>query len=116
CNATVERVESSMWSLEAAIQRYEWGSRTAIPELLHREADGTPWAEAWFGAHPLAPSTLAEAAQPLDAAIAAHPSSLLGEDIRRAFGDDLPYLFKIIAPASPLSLQVHPSREHAAES
>ena len=48
-----------MWELDSRIQHYDWGSTTAIPEFLGRPADGAPWAEAWYGAHPLAPSTLA---------------------------------------------------------
>lgn len=104
-----------MWELESRLQHYAWGSTTAIPEFLGRAADGTPWAEAWFGAHPLAPSSLATG-QTLDAAIAADPRRFLGDGVHRAFGDRLPYLLKVIAPETPLSLQVHPSREHAAES
>ncbi|RII89858.1 mannose-6-phosphate isomerase, class I, partial [Clavibacter californiensis] len=30
---------------------YAWGSRTAIAELLGREASGGPEAELWLGAH-----------------------------------------------------------------
>ena len=32
----------------------------------------------------------------------------MGADIVARFGDQLPYLFKVIAPNQPLSLQVHP--------
>ena len=37
---------------------YDWGSRTAIAELLGREASGGPEAELWFGAHPGSPSVV----------------------------------------------------------
>lgn len=104
-----------MWELEGRVQRYPWGSRTALPAFLGAEADGEPWAEIWFGAHPLAPAGL-PGARSLDAVIAADPERLLGEDVRRAFAGRLPYLLKLIAPERPLSLQVHPTREHAAES
>lgn len=104
-----------MWELEGHIQHYAWGSGTALPEFLGREADGTPWAEVWYGAHPLAPSALAGGRR-LNDAIRADPRRLLGEGVLRAFGDRLPYLLKVIAPERPLSLQVHPDREHAAES
>ena len=108
-----------MWELDSRIQHYDWGSTTAIPEFLGRPADGAPWAEAWYGAHPLAPSTLAtgqDAGAGLDAAIAADPRRMLGDGVERAFGARLPYLLKVIAPEKPLSLQVHPDREHAQES
>lgn len=108
-----------MWELDSRIQHYDWGSTTAIPEFLGHPADGAPWAEAWYGAHPLAPSTLAtgqDAGAGLDAAIAADPRRMLGDGVERAFGARLPYLLKVIAPEKPLSLQVHPDREHAQES
>ncbi len=37
--------------LEGVVQRYAWGSPTAIPELLGTAADGGPQAELWLGAH-----------------------------------------------------------------
>lgn len=104
-----------MWELEGRIQHYAWGSSDALPGFLDRASDGRPWAEVWFGAHPLAPSTLAEGHE-LDEVIAADPCGLLGADVARAFDSRLPFLLKVIAAEQPLSLQVHPSREHAAES
>ncbi|MFC7464870.1 mannose-6-phosphate isomerase, class I [Brachybacterium sp. GCM10030252] len=104
-----------MLGLDGRLQHYAWGSTTALPEFLGREADGTPWAEAWFGAHPLAPATIPGGGR-LDAVIAADGPALLGEDVGRAFQGRLPFLLKVIAPERPLSLQVHPTREHAAES
>ncbi|WP_087485817.1 mannose-6-phosphate isomerase, class I [Brachybacterium massiliense] len=104
-----------MQALEGQIQHYLWGSQSAIPEFLGRTPDGSPWAEAWYGAHPVAPSLLADGRR-LDDVITADPATMLGEGVLRAFSDRLPYLLKVIAPAKPLSLQVHPKREHAAES
>ena len=105
----------SMLGLTGRRQSYDWGSRTAIPEFLGQETDGGPFAELWFGAHPLAPSTVSSG-RTLDEAIAEAPAAILGEDIDRAFGGRLPYLLKVIAADRPLSLQVHPTREHAEES
>ncbi|MDN6401190.1 MAG: mannose-6-phosphate isomerase, class I [Brachybacterium sp.] len=104
-----------MFALGSHLQHYAWGSTTALPAFLGRAADGSPWAEAWFGAHPLAPATAPDGAG-LDAVIAADPERMLGADVARAFGGQLPFLLKVIAPERPLSLQVHPTREHAAES
>lgn len=109
-----------MWELEGRLQHYAWGSAAALPQFLQREADGQPWAEVWFGAHPLGPARLQGASAldgtGLDQAIRAEPRRMLGEAVQRAFGGALPYLLKVIAPERPLSLQVHPTREHAAES
>ncbi|BDA63669.1 mannose-6-phosphate isomerase, class I [Actinomyces capricornis] len=102
-----------MESLEPARQRYDWGSSTAIPELLGREPDSDPWAEAWYGTHPAGCTRLADGTS-LREHIDADPQRLLGQDVVHRFGTGLPYLFKIIAPQRALSLQVHPSLEQAA--
>lgn len=96
-------------------QRYAWGSPTVLPRFLRTAADGEPWAELWFGAHPLAPATVAPSNLALNEAISADPEGMLGDSVARAFDGALPYLMKLIAPAEPLSLQVHPTREHARE-
>lgn len=101
-----------MYRLSNAVQHYAWGSPTAIPTLLGIEPTGEPVAEAWFGAHPSAPSSCltADGRQVASAPelIAADADRMLGEDVAARFGPSLPYLLKLIAADSPLSLQVHP--------
>lgn len=104
-----------MWKIDPSIRHYTWGSAQVLPDFLGRAADGRPWAEAWFGAHPLGTATL-EDGTGLDHAIARDPAGMLGEGVARAHDGALPYLLKVIAMAEPLSLQVHPTREHAGES
>ncbi|MEV7972707.1 mannose-6-phosphate isomerase, class I [Cellulomonas sp. NPDC089187] len=106
-----------MYRLTHAIQHYSWGSPTAIPSLLGIETTGEPIAEAWFGAHPSAPShCLGEhGTRPLDSLIAEGAAFTLGADVEARFGATLPYLMKVIAADSPLSLQVHPQLESARE-
>ncbi|MGQ4535957.1 mannose-6-phosphate isomerase, class I [Dermabacteraceae bacterium P13264] len=107
-----------MWSIEGQRQSYAWGSPSVLPEFLGRESDGAPFAELWFGAHPIAPAQVETDAgwQPLDRMIADRPRRILGDASLRRFGATLPYLLKMIAPAQPLSLQVHPSLDLARES
>ncbi len=100
-----------MFFLQGAVKRYPWGSSSAIPTILERRPDGTPWAEYWLGAHPDGPATTADG-HGLDDFIHHHPASL-GDGSRTTFGDRLPFLVKILAAATPLSIQVHPSREQA---
>jgi mannose-6-phosphate isomerase len=77
---------------------YAWGSRTALPELLGTPSPSDdPWAEIWFGAHPLAPSLL--------------PNGRRLSSVE----PELPYLVKLIAADKPLSVQVHPDRHQAVE-
>lgn len=100
--------------LQPRIRHYDWGDPTFIPRLLGREPTGEPWAEAWFGAHPAAPS-LAETdsgAHSLDDLLVTAGAELLGPDLRERFGG-LPYLVKLLAAARPLSIQVHPDAAQA---
>jgi len=81
---------------------YAWGSTTAIPELLGTPVTGRPQAELWLGAHPGSPARL----------VGAQPD---GRD--RTLADivpgRLPFLLKVLAAASNLSLQAHPTTEQA---
>jgi mannose-6-phosphate isomerase len=102
--------------IEPVTQPYAWGSRTAIAELQGRPAPtAEPEAELWMGAHPSAPSVVdrAGAKAPLDAVIAADPSGALGARCDARFGGRLPFLLKVLAAQSALSIQVHPSRRQA---
>ena len=98
--------------IEGAVRNYDWGSLTAIPDLLGRAATGEPWAELWFGAHPSAPAAVGARAEPLDRLIAADPVAALGPAVASRYGR-LPFLLKVLAAAAPLSLQAHPSAEQA---
>ena len=99
--------------IEGAVRSYDWGSLTAIPDLLGRPATGEPWAELWLGAHPAAPATVGARAEPLDRLIASDPAAALGSAVASRYGR-LPFLPKVLAAAAPLSLQAHPSAEQAA--
>lgn len=101
-----------MQSLHGTVQHYAWGTTDAIPALLGVPADGRPVAEYWLGAHPLSPSTVEGGT--LDALIHEHPE-LIGEPSRKTFGDQVPYLLKVLSARHALSLQVHPSRDQARE-
>lgn len=100
-------------ALDGALRDYAWGSTTVLQHLLGRPVDGTPLAELWFGAHPDDPAHCPEHATTLDALIAADPVGMLGAGTVEAFGPHLPFLAKILAAGSPLSIQVHPTRAQA---
>ncbi|ARQ70382.1 mannose-6-phosphate isomerase, class I [Streptomyces marincola] len=101
--------------LDNTVKTYAWGSVTAIPELLGTEPTGEPQAELWMGAHPGAPSRVDRGAGPVSLAevIAADPAAELGGATAERFGPRLPFLLKLLAAQSPLSLQVHPDRTQA---
>jgi len=102
-----------MERLYGQIRPYAWGSREAIARIQGRPvpSDG-PEAELWLGAHLTAPSSLG--GRPLPAALAEDPG-LLGDGVVEEFGPRLPYLVKVLAAESPLSIQAHPDAARAAE-
>lgn len=84
---------------------YAWGSTSLIAELEGRAPSGRPEAEVWFGDHPGDPSETPDG-RTLDRWIA--------EDGAGAGIDGpLPYLLKLLAAASALSIQAHPSKAQA---
>ncbi len=101
----------SIGILKNTIQEYDWGSITAIPELLGESASGKPQAELWMGAHPKAPSlvNIDEKWVSLLELIENNPIDVLGKDASEKFNGRLPYLFKVLAAERPLSIQSHPS-------
>jgi len=98
--------------LRATPRDYAWGSSTAIAEVLGSEPSGRPEAELWLGAHPGAPTPIADPPRvgghaDLESWLAADPAALGGHG-------SLPFLLKVLAAAHPLSLQAHPDLHRAA--
>lgn len=88
---------------------YDWGSRDAIARLQGRPPADSPEAEVWFGDHPGAPAVVADGSgRTLDTWIAA-------EGAARGIDRPLPFLLKLLAAESPLSIQAHPTLEQARE-
>lgn len=109
--------------LRNQIQLYDWGSRTALAELLGRPSPAPePEAELWMGAHSKAPSEVW-----VDGGWVSLPE-LVSERAEEIFGpstsgtssggimmSEFPYLLKILAVERPLSIQTHPDRQQAIE-
>lgn len=102
-----------MFPLSPVVKSYDWGSRTALPELLGRTSPAPrPIAEIWFGAHDSDPS-LAPDGRRLDAIIAENPDVELGSEVVAQYGPQLPFLVKLLSADRALSLQAHPSKAEA---
>jgi len=104
--------------LKNSIQEYAWGSTQAIPKLLGRtNPERKTQAELWMGAHPKAPSLVQHNGQwtSLPELIAKNPVDVLGKKVAHNFNNRLPYLFKVLAAAKPLSIQAHPGLHQARE-
>jgi len=118
------------------IQHYHWGSNTKS-SLVGKIAiqnysnilltDGTnyldkllrdePFAELWFGAHQELPCEIInnEKIFNLRQIIDKIPLEMLGRNILENYGRELPFLFKILSIANPLSIQAHPDKVLAAK-
>jgi mannose-6-phosphate isomerase len=65
-----------------------------------------------MGTHPTLPSKLHSSGKTLRDHLQAHPE-LIGDAVRKQFGDDLPFLFKVLAIEKALSIQAHPNKKLA---
>jgi mannose-6-phosphate isomerase len=83
--------------LQNSARDYAWGSTTSIPDYFGLPATGHPMAEIWFGTHPGSMTTVAG------------NGTLL--ELRNQ--EPLPFLFKILAAGTPLSIQAHPNTQQA---
>lgn len=99
-----------MFKLKNKIQNYAWGSKTSISELFGIENPyDEPQAEIWMGAHSGGCSRNAESNDLLSDIIAQSKIEVLGSYTANRF-NALPYLFKVLAAQTPLSIQVHPNK------
>lgn len=107
-----------MLKMQNQVQFYDWGSHTAMTEMYgYPNPDKQPMAELWMGAHPKASSVVTDTRGntcSLYDFIAGDPQSALGDEINRRF-HRLPFLFKVLSAARPLSVQVHPDKAAAEE-
>ncbi|MFV9996915.1 MAG: mannose-6-phosphate isomerase [Arsenophonus endosymbiont of Dermacentor nuttalli] len=103
-----------MFKMINKIQYYDWGSKDALTKLYHiQNPQYLPMAELWMGAHPKASSIVEDFKTQqkisLDKLIATDPAYYLGKKIAKKF-HRLPFLFKVLCAAQPLSIQVHPDK------
>ena len=84
--------------IENQARDYAWGSTVLLADVLGFKETGEPMAEVWFGNHPGSPSR-----------------TLSGVSLADIRPEPLGFLLKFLAAAIPLSIQVHPSKQKAAE-
>ncbi|MEZ9901713.1 mannose-6-phosphate isomerase, class I [Vibrio breoganii] len=102
-----------IYKLKNVIQNYAWGSHTSLSSLFGFDnPNNEPQAELWMGAHPNGCSKLAELDISLADYIEDNSHSVLGDYTANRYGQ-LPYLFKVLAARTPLSIQVHPNKRNS---
>ncbi|XP_037403982.1 mannose-6-phosphate isomerase 1-like [Triticum dicoccoides] len=103
--------------LRCGVQQYEWGRRGAASLVARLSAadsaaeidEARPYAELWMGTHPAAPSAVLPGGEPLGTWLARNPAAL-GPAVAARWAGDLPFLFKVLSVAKPLSIQAHPDK------
>ncbi|MCR9101932.1 MAG: mannose-6-phosphate isomerase, class I [bacterium] len=105
-----------LFPLRGVVQHYAWGGYEYIPELIRQKnPDREPFAELWMGVHDRGPAVLTDGGEEvlLSDWLAAHPSALGAS--RPQFGDQLPFLFKVLDVREMLSIQSHPTKAQAVQ-
>ncbi|MEF1279371.1 mannose-6-phosphate isomerase, class I, partial [Vibrio fortis] len=100
----------SLFKLDNVIQNYAWGSKDSINQLFGIvNPNQEPQAEIWMGAHPNGCSKIGGTGETLSHVIDENKIDVLGGYTAARFGE-LPFLFKVLAAETPLSIQVHPNK------
>lgn len=108
--------------LSCAVQNYDWGITgdsevSSLGALNTGEASdpSKPYAELWMGTHPSGPSVVAATGTGLKETIAKDAATHLGAKTLERFGEDLPFLTKVLSVSKALSIQAHPDKTLAAK-
>lgn len=107
--------------LRGRVKEYAWGkvgpSSRIFPMAPQSRADA-PLAEFWLGSHPQGSADVElddGSLVPFDVVLRQYPRVLLGERCVERFGDQLPFMMKVLSVHRDhgLSIQLHPTREQA---
>lgn len=102
-----------IYKLDNVIQNYAWGSIDSLSTLFGVDnPNGEPQAELWMGTHPNGCSRLKALDISLSDYLNKHSVSALGQYTATRYGE-LPYLLKVLAARTPLSIQVHPNKRNS---
>jgi mannose-6-phosphate isomerase len=111
------QVSRNFIPLTGVVQNYAWGQRgeeSLIAQLVgDTSKPDAPYAELWIGTHHKGPAFVSSRhvqQETLTELIKQHPQQVLGRYTIDTFGLDLPFLFKVLGIAAPLSIQSHPDK------
>lgn len=104
--------------LQCSVQNYDWGKLGYDSEVARLAAicsksvtidESKPYSELWMGTHVNGPSFVVDTDESLSVWLQRNMDSL-GSDVRKEFGDQLPFLFKVLSVRKALSIQAHPNK------
>ncbi|XP_067128740.1 mannose-6-phosphate isomerase [Centruroides vittatus] len=113
-----------MFRLRCSVKNYEWGKKNLesfVAQIIKATEpavmiENKPYAELWMGAHPSGPNFIIEGEENTNITLAElieKNPRCLGEKISKYFGNQLPFLFKVLSVNKALSIQAHPNKSHA---
>lgn len=125
--------EKKLQRLRCSVKNYDWG-KIGTDSVVYRLYSANsrakidpnkPYAEIWMGSHASGPSYIVTNCKILENGrfgdlgsvtlkswIEKNPH-VLGDKVLQNWGCDLPFLFKVLSVAKPLSIQAHPCKELA---
>jgi mannose-6-phosphate isomerase len=109
------KITTPFYLMDNVIQNYAWGSVDSIATLFNvPNPNNEPQAEIWMGAHFGGCSKVItkDGSKLLSELIAENKKDCLAQDTAERYGE-LPFLFKVLAAANALSIQVHPNKQEA---
>ncbi|CAH0723831.1 unnamed protein product, partial [Brenthis ino] len=120
-DTTNDFVKSCVMELKCKVQNYEWGKlgtdstvaklfSSANPDITIDS--GKPYAELWMGTHPNGPSIIIERNILLSEYLKDNHDAV-GPDVKKKFGITVPFLLKVLSIRKALSIQAHPTKDHA---
>ncbi|PMD15628.1 mannose-6-phosphate isomerase [Hyaloscypha hepaticicola] len=108
--------------LQCGANSYDWGKKgqssaaakfaAATPADGFTIQDDKPYAELWMGTHPSNPSKDVQTQRTL-LDLVQDNQALMGTEINQKFGQELPFLFKVLSIGKALSIQAHPNKRLA---
>ncbi|EPX71061.1 mannose-6-phosphate isomerase [Schizosaccharomyces octosporus yFS286] len=109
-----------MYRLKCQVMEYDWGrvGNNSLAAQFAKNGSGfevneeKPYAELWMGSYPSCPSTVIQTGQSLDKILT---PETMGQKIYEKYGNQLPFLFKVLSIDKVLSLQAHPDKKLAKE-
>ncbi|XP_010532333.1 PREDICTED: mannose-6-phosphate isomerase 1-like isoform X2 [Tarenaya hassleriana] len=134
-NVDGDAVSGGLVRLRCSVQNYDWGIEghdSQVARLFSLNSGSgidplKPYAELWIGTHESGPSFVVDrdgdnnggdvgvvglGSVSLKSWISTNPN-VLGHKVARKWGNDLPFLFKVLSVQNALSIQVHPDKEWA---
>jgi mannose-6-phosphate isomerase len=105
-----------LYPISPSFKHYHWGSKQKLQTFFGTPVNGEPLAEVWFGTHRTSGSDVTLSPKKtiqLQDYIVGNVDKHLGKTVQKAYGKELPFLIKLLAVRSALSIQVHPDSTQA---